>query len=60
MAPNHLQSFCRLDRKDFTHKTMFEKSREGTDIDRNRLKDLWQWLGFEVTVYNDDDDLEEE
>ena len=45
--------------KDFSHKTMIEKSRKGTDVDRDRLKDLWQWLGFQVTVYNDDDDIDD-
>ena len=31
--------------------------RTGTDIDRDNLRELWTQLGFEVFVYNDEDDL---
>jgi len=33
------------------------KPRNGTDVDRDRLKELFEQLHFDVVVFNDEDDL---
>jgi len=33
------------------------KPRDGTDVDRDRLKELFEQLHFDVVVFNDEDDL---